>query len=57
MYNVFVLSGFGPYFYSKSAVRVGLWAVLAYVLFHYWPVQVEDEPEGDVSILEPEIGL
>jgi len=56
-YNVLVQSGFGPYFYGKGVVRVGLWAVLAYVLFHFWPVQVADEPEGDPAVPEPEVSF
>jgi len=56
-YNVMVFSGFGPAFYGEGVVRVGLWAVLAYVLFHYWPVQAADEPRVIAAVPEPEIGL
>jgi membrane protease YdiL (CAAX protease family) len=57
LYNVMVFSPFGPAFYGKEEVRVGLWAVLAYVLFHYWPVQTADEPRVIAAVPEPEIGL
>jgi membrane protease YdiL (CAAX protease family) len=56
-YNVLVLSRFGPAFYWKGMVRVGLWAVLAYILFRYWPVQAADEPDPDVTVPIPELGL
>lgn len=45
LYNVVVFSNFGPPFPGKDIVRLGLWAVLAYALFHYWPVRAEDSPE------------
>jgi membrane protease YdiL (CAAX protease family) len=56
-YNVMVFSGFGPAFYGKDVVRVGLWAVLAYVLFRYWQVQPSDVPGVIAAVPEPEIGL
>jgi membrane protease YdiL (CAAX protease family) len=42
-YNVLVFSGFGQPLLGKSTILVALWAVLAYVLFRYWPVPEEDE--------------
>ncbi len=56
-YNVMVISGLGPTFYGESTVRVGLWAVLAYVLFHHWPVQSTKEPQVIAAVPDPEIGL
>jgi membrane protease YdiL (CAAX protease family) len=56
-YNVIVFSGFGPVFYGKDEVRVGLWAILAYVLFHYWPVQPPDQSPVIAAVPEPEVGL
>jgi membrane protease YdiL (CAAX protease family) len=56
-YNVLARSDFGPAFYGKGVVLVGLWAVLAYVLFCCWPVRVTDEPETDAAVPVPEIGL
>jgi len=38
LYNVLVSSPNGPQFAGKGVLRVALWAVLAYVLFRYWPV-------------------
>jgi membrane protease YdiL (CAAX protease family) len=38
LYNVLVFSPNGPQFAGKGVLRVALWAVLAYVLFRYWPV-------------------
>jgi membrane protease YdiL (CAAX protease family) len=38
LYNVLVFSPMGPPFAGKAELRVALWAVLAYVLFRYWPV-------------------
>jgi membrane protease YdiL (CAAX protease family) len=45
LYNVVVFSNFGPPFPGKDILRVCLWALLAYMLFHYWPVSAEDSPE------------
>lgn len=41
LYNVLISSPIGPPFAGKDALRVALWAVLAYVLFRYWPVPSE----------------
>ncbi|HEX4542555.1 MAG TPA: CPBP family intramembrane glutamic endopeptidase [Candidatus Acidoferrum sp.] len=53
-HNVLVYSGFGPPFLGKETVVVALWAVLALVLFRYWPVQMEDDPEAAASVPNPE---
>jgi membrane protease YdiL (CAAX protease family) len=53
-YNVLVYSGFGPPFLGKETVVVALWAVLALVLFRYWPVQMKDDPEAAASVANPE---
>lgn len=45
LYNVVVFSNFGPPFAGKDIVRIGLWAVLAFALFRYWPVMAEDSPQ------------
>jgi membrane protease YdiL (CAAX protease family) len=52
-YNVFVYSEFGPPFPGKTAVRLGLWAVLAWALFHYWPVQVEQDSAQESAQVAP----
>ena len=53
LYNVMVFSNFGSPFPGKDIVRVSLWAVLAYALFHYWPVRAEDsEPASELPSLE-----
>jgi membrane protease YdiL (CAAX protease family) len=44
-YNVLTKSSLGPPFPSEGLVRVGLWAVLAYILFRYWPFPELDSPE------------
>lgn len=44
LYNVLVFSPNGPQFAGKGVLRVALWAVLAYVLFRYWPVPPEVSP-------------
>jgi len=41
LYNVLIYSPIGPQFAGKDVLRVALWAVLAYVLFRYWPVPSE----------------
>lgn len=55
-YNVLVLSEFDPPFPGKNALRLGLWAILAWVLFRYWPVQIEQGPvqESAPSAPSPE---
>jgi len=52
--NVLVFSAFGPPFPGKDIVRLGLWAVLACVLFRYWPVKAGDSGESasDLPSLE-----
>ena len=57
LYNVVVFSNFGPPFPGKGIVRVSLWAVLAYALFHYWPVRAEDSPEPASELPTSENGL
>jgi membrane protease YdiL (CAAX protease family) len=54
LFNVFVFSNFGPDFTGKDSVRLVLWAVVAYLLFRYWAVKVEDEPGAVATIAEPE---
>ena len=54
LFNVFVFSSFGLDFYGKDWVRLVLWAVVAYVLFRYWSVKVEDEPGAVATIVEAE---
>jgi len=54
LFNVFVFSNFGPDFTGKDAVRLVLWAVVAYLLFRYWSVKVEDQPGAVATIVEPE---
>ena len=39
LYNVFNNSSLGPAFPGEAFVRIGLWTVLAYGLFRYWPVR------------------
>jgi len=53
-YNILVMSGFGPPFIGKDTVLVALWAVLAWALFRYWPVQAEDIPEATGAAQGPE---
>jgi membrane protease YdiL (CAAX protease family) len=50
LYNVLVFTDVGPSFPGKNAVRIGLWAILALVLFRYWPVQTE-ENHAEESVL------
>jgi membrane protease YdiL (CAAX protease family) len=54
LYNVAVFSNFGPPFPGKDIARLGLWAVLAYALFRFWPVKVEEslEPAPELPSLE-----
>jgi membrane protease YdiL (CAAX protease family) len=52
-YNV-LISDFGPYFFGKATLQAGIWAVLAYLLFRYWPVQNPNEPEAPTAIPDPE---
>jgi membrane protease YdiL (CAAX protease family) len=43
-YNILVFSELDPPFPGKTALRLGLWAVLACVLFRYWPAQTKQGP-------------
>ncbi len=54
LYNVFV-SDFGPQFYGKATLQVAMWAVMAYFLFRYWPVQMAIEPYPDTPTIEPDL--
>jgi len=45
LYNVFVLSPPGPNFPEITLVTTGLWGILAYTLFRYWPAQTETLPQ------------
>jgi membrane protease YdiL (CAAX protease family) len=40
-YNIILYSGFAFQFQGEEIVRIALWAILAFVLFRYWPVQIE----------------
>jgi membrane protease YdiL (CAAX protease family) len=42
-YNVLMFSELDQPFPGKTALRLGLWAVLAWVLFRYWPLQIEQD--------------
>jgi len=53
LYNVLVFTDFGPSFPGKNAVRIGLWAVLAWVLFRYWPVRVEENSAEEIVLAAP----
>ena len=44
-YNIFVYSNFGFPFVGKETVRIILWAVLALLLFRYWPPALTEVPE------------
>lgn len=46
VYNILVFSRFGLPFAGKGSVRIALWAVLAYILFRYWPVPQESRIEA-----------
>jgi membrane protease YdiL (CAAX protease family) len=52
LYNVLV-QYFGPYFTGKGMVWVVLWAVLACLLFRFWPVRVENEFSLEIPAAEP----
>ena len=53
-HNILVMSGFGPPFIGKDTVLMAFWAVLAWALFRYWPVQAEDIPEATAAAPNPE---
>jgi membrane protease YdiL (CAAX protease family) len=40
-YNVLAYSDLAPPFPGKDLLRVGLWAALGWILFHYWPMETE----------------
>jgi membrane protease YdiL (CAAX protease family) len=46
LYNVLV-SSFGFDFFGKNFAWVGLWALLSWFLYQYWPVQVASQPEAE----------
>jgi membrane protease YdiL (CAAX protease family) len=52
-YNVLVYSEFGPPFPGKTALRLGLWAVLAWALFHFWPAHTEQDPAREIPVVAP----
>jgi len=54
LFNVLVFSNFGPDFNGKDWVRLVLWAIVAYLLFRYWPLKEEPEPGAVATIAEPE---
>jgi membrane protease YdiL (CAAX protease family) len=54
LYNVMAHSPMGPQFAGKDVLRVALWAVLAYVLFHYWPSPPETKLEKVTTAESPE---
>jgi len=54
LYNVLV-SNFGPAFPGKSFVWVGLWAILACLVFRYWPVDGPNELDLEMPTTEPGI--
>ncbi len=47
--NVLVVPTFGPRFLTLALVRNLLWGALAYVLFRYWPVRLEGEPDASAA--------
>jgi membrane protease YdiL (CAAX protease family) len=55
-YNILV-SNFGLAFPGKSMVWVALWAVLACILFRYWPVQPLIELAVETTSAEPGIAI
>jgi hypothetical protein len=52
-YNVLVFSEFDPPFPGKNALRLGLWAILAWVLFRYWPPQIEQDAAQESATPTP----
>ena len=50
-YNIILYSGFAFQFQGEEIVRIALWAILAFVLFRYWPVQIEAPPENSPPML------
>jgi membrane protease YdiL (CAAX protease family) len=52
LYNVLVY-GFGRSFAGKSWMWIGMWAVLAGLLFRYWPVQPSQHAEQEFLAAEP----
>jgi membrane protease YdiL (CAAX protease family) len=53
LYNVLVFSDFGPSFPGKNVVRIGLWGILAWVLFRCWPVRLEENPTEEIALAAP----
>jgi membrane protease YdiL (CAAX protease family) len=53
VYNVLVYSEVGPPFPGKTALRLGLWAVLAWALFHFWPAHAEQDPAQENPVVAP----
>ena len=54
LYNVLVFSPNGPQFAGKAVLRVALWAMLAYVLFRYWPVPPQETLGAVTTDASPE---
>ena len=55
IFNILVLSNFGLPFAGKSSLRIALWAVLAYILFRYWSVPDEANPQLVLETPLPEL--
>lgn len=51
-YNVLVFSEFSPTFPGKAALRLGVWAVLAWILFRYWPIHIEQPLDSENMLSE-----
>jgi membrane protease YdiL (CAAX protease family) len=52
-YNVLVFSEFDPPFPGKNALRLGLWAILACILFRYWPVPERQNSAEQSALAAP----
>ncbi|MFZ0522217.1 MAG: CPBP family intramembrane glutamic endopeptidase [Candidatus Acidiferrales bacterium] len=51
--NIFAYSPLGPSFQWNYLVTIALWAVLAYALFRYWPVESNPAESGaDVALID-----
>jgi membrane protease YdiL (CAAX protease family) len=54
VYNMLFYAGFASQFPWSNELRVLFWALLACVLFHFWPVTSETNPMPDLAAISTE---
>lgn len=57
VFNIFVVASFGPQIEWGKELRILMWAVLALLLFRFWPVATAEDPApaSHITSLEPAV--